>query len=45
MTNLICLGDQNYEIDAAHVLASQFTFALTKTIKFREDPMPDELVK
>ncbi|CAD8159351.1 unnamed protein product [Paramecium pentaurelia] len=44
-TNLICLGDSNIEIDAAHVLAKEFTVALIKTIKFRECPKPEELVR
>jgi len=45
ITNLICLGDSHIEIDAAHVLAQQFSQAMIKTIKFRENPRPDELVK
>lgn len=44
-TNLICLGDSNIEIDAAHTLAKEFNAALIKTIKFRECPKPEELVK
>jgi hypothetical protein len=45
ITNLICLGDSHIEIDAAHVLAQQFTQTMIKTIKFREHPRPDELIK
>lgn len=45
VTNLICLGDSNIEIDAAHTLASKYQDACIKTIKFRECPIPDELVK
>lgn len=45
ITNLICLGDSHIEIDAAHVLAQEFSQAMIKTIKFREGPRPDELVK
>lgn len=45
ITNLICLGDSNIEMEAAHALAKQFNQVLIKTIKFRENPKPDELVK
>jgi len=45
ITNLICLGDSHIEIDAAHVLAKEFNQAIIKTIKFREGPKPEELVK
>jgi len=39
------LGDSHIEIDAAHVLAQQFNQTMIKTIKFRENPRPDELIK
>ncbi|KAL4476619.1 hypothetical protein ABPG72_000778 [Tetrahymena utriculariae] len=45
ITNLICLGDSNIEIEAAHILAQGFNQSLIKTIKFRENPKPDELTK
>lgn len=45
ITNLICLGDSNIEIEAAHVLAKGFSQSLIKTIKFRENPKPEELTK
>lgn len=45
ITNLVCLGDSHIEIDAAHILAQKFSQAIIKTIKFRENPKPDELVK
>ncbi|KRW98490.1 hypothetical protein PPERSA_03321 [Pseudocohnilembus persalinus] len=45
LTNLVCLGDSNIEMDAAHSLAKMFNQVLVKTIKFRENPKPDELVK
>jgi hypothetical protein len=45
VTNLICLGDSFIEMEAAHVLASKFQQAFIKTIKFRESPKPEELVK
>lgn len=45
VTNLLCLGDSHIEMDAAHVLAQRFSQAMMKTIKFKEKPRPDELVK
>jgi len=45
VTNLICLGDSLIEIEAAHILASKFSHAFIKTIKFRESPKPEELNK
>jgi len=45
VTNLICLGDSVIEMEAAHILASKFNKAFIKTIKFREAPKPDELIK
>ena len=45
VTNLICLGDSFIEMEAGHVLASKFTHAFIKTIKFRESPKPEELNK
>ena len=45
ITNLIALGDSMMEMDAAHNLAQKFQKALIKTVKFREFPKPNELVK
>jgi hypothetical protein len=45
VTNLICLGDSIIEMEAAHILASKFSQAYIKTIKFREAPKPEELNK
>ena len=45
VTNLIAIGDSKYEIEAAKLLANEFPVALIKTVKFREGPTPDELVK
>jgi len=45
ITNIICIGDQLTEIDAAYLLAQQFNRSIIKTIKFKERPKPDELVK
>ena len=43
--NIIALGDNQLEIDAANTLAEQLEQSLIKTIKFREFPRPNELVK
>lgn len=45
ITNLIALGDSNFEMDAVHVMGKEFAQALIKTIKFRENPSPEELLK
>ena len=45
VTNIICLGDSLFEIEAGHILASKFTQAFIKTVKFRESPKPEELNK
>jgi hypothetical protein len=45
VTNLICMGDSVIEMEAAHILASKFTQAFIKTVKFRESPKPEELNK
>mmetsp|Transcript_85183 Transcript_85183/g.237797 ORF Transcript_85183/g.237797 Transcript_85183/m.237797 type:complete len:340 (+) Transcript_85183:173-1192(+) len=45
ITNLISLGDSNFEMDAVHVMGKEFAQALVKTIKFRETPSPEELLK
>ena len=45
ITNIIALGDSMMEMDAAHHLAMKFQKALIKTVKFREFPKPNELVK
>lgn len=45
ITNIIVLGDNQFEIQAAHILGEQFKQALIKTIKFKSDPIPIELIK
>ena len=45
ITNIIALGDSMMELDAAHHLAQKFKQAFIKTVKFREFPKPNELVK
>lgn len=41
LTNLICVGDSNIEMEAAQILSKEFSQTLVKTIKFRENPKPD----
>jgi hypothetical protein len=45
VTNIICIGDSLFEMEAGRILASKFTEAFIKTIKFREAPRLDELLK
>ena len=45
VTNIICLGDSFIEIQAGLKLASMFTQAFIKVVKFRESPKFDELIK
>lgn len=42
---MIALGDNVFEIQAAHKLYQQFQSAFIKTIKFRSAPSPGELTK
>ena len=45
VTNIICLGDSLFEIEAGRVLANCFGEAFVKTIKFKEGPKLEELNK
>jgi len=45
ITNLICLGDSHIEMDAAQYLYSKFSKAYIKTLKFKENPNLDDLIK
>jgi hypothetical protein len=45
ITNLIALGDNMFEIEAAYVLGAQFKSAFIKTVKFRQSPSTNELIK
>lgn len=45
ITNIICLGDSFIEMEAAHILGSHFEKAFVKTVKFRQSPHPEELMK
>ena len=45
VTNIICMGDSLFEMEAGRILASKFKEAFIKTVKFREAPKLDELIK
>jgi len=45
ITNVIALGDNMFEIEAAHILGSKFKSSFIKTVKFRTTPSPNELIK
>ncbi len=45
ITNIVAVGDSHMEMLAAHYLASQFKNAFIKTVKFLEQPLPQELIK
>lgn len=44
ITNLISIGDSEFEMDAAHIMGNKFTEVLVKTVKFHEKPYPHELL-
>ena len=43
-TNIMCMGDSTYEMEAAHGLADKFAEGYIKAIKFKELPKIDELI-
>ena len=43
-SNIICMGDSTYEMEAAHGLANKFKDGYIKAIKFKELPRVDELI-
>jgi hypothetical protein len=46
LTYLICVGDSIYELEAANSLPSEEQARLIKTtIKFREKPQPQDLIR
>lgn len=45
ITNLIALGDNVFEIEAAYILGASFKNAFIKTVKFRQSPSTNELIK
>lgn len=45
ITNLLSIGDSNFEHEAARLLGQQFSGSLVKTVKLQERPSPEDLVK
>ena len=45
ITNIICYGDSMIELEAAKILASQFNDSCLKTIKFKENPEIEDLIR
>jgi hypothetical protein len=45
ITNLVSVGDSNFEMDAAQILGQQFSRSLIKTVKLKESPTAEELMK
>jgi hypothetical protein len=45
ITNLVSIGDSNFELEAAQILGEQFAHSLVKTVKLKEMPSPQELAK
>lgn len=43
-SNVICMGDSTYEMEAAQGLSNKFTNGFIKAIKFKELPKIDELI-
>ena len=45
LTNILAFGDSMIEMEAADLLGKSFLEAFVKTVKFREHPRLDELIK
>ena len=45
VSNIICFGDSLLEMQAGKILGSKFSEAFVKTIKFKETPKMEELLK
>ena len=45
ITNIIAWGDSKIEMEAARHIAKLFNTAFIKTVKFKETPTPEELIK
>ena len=44
-SNLIVLGDSIFEMQAALLLGNQYNKAFIKTIKFRQSPKMEEIIR
>jgi|Transcript_94083 hypothetical protein len=45
VTNVVSIGDSDFELDAAHILGKRFSKSFTKTIKLQENPTTEEHMK
>lgn len=45
VTNLICIGDSYIEMEAGQIIAKTFSKAYIKSVKFKETPKIEELIK
>lgn len=45
ITNIVACGDSKIEMEAARHIAKLFNTAFIKTVKFKETPTPEELIK
>lgn len=45
ITNLVSVGDSNFEMEAVQLLGRQFPHSFIKTVKLKERPSPEELMK
>lgn len=45
VTNLISVGDSNFELEAVHAMGKAFATSLVKTVKLKEHPTAQELAK
>ena len=45
ITNIIACGDSRIEMEAARHIAKLFQMAFIKTVKFKDTPTPEELIK
>lgn len=45
VTNLLSVGDSDFEMDAAHVMGREFAQVSVKTVRFQPSPAPEELLK
>jgi hypothetical protein len=44
LTNFICIGDSDIEIEASQIFSSNFTNIYLKTVKFKQNPNPEDLL-
>ena len=45
VTNIVCVGDSNIEMEAVGKMGLLFKEVFIKTIKFKEEPKPEQIIK